>query len=162
MHCPNCGQKITSDLKFCRACGMKLNSVVKAVNEHLGGGPGLPAERPSERAMVARLGRSLFYGVVVMFIGVAISVVGKENSSVKTIGVLTALLGVFLMMYAVISPMMRAGTLPRRAKKKDLPEQAPQLELEPGDDFEPAAAVVASVTEGTTKDLDKNKTKVLR
>jgi hypothetical protein len=161
MHCPNCGQKITSDLKFCRACGMKLNSVVRAVNEHLGGGGELPAERPSERVMVARLGRSLFYGVVVMFIGVAISVVGKENSTVKTIGVLTALLGVFLMMYAVISPMMRVGMIPRSSKKKELPEQAPQLELKPGDDFE-AADIVASVTEGTTKDLDKNKTKVFK
>jgi len=161
MHCPNCGQKITSDLKFCRACGMKLNSVVKAVNEHLGGGGEISTEKTSERAMVARLGRSLFYGVIVLFIGVAISVVGKENSTIKTLGVLTALLGVFLMMYAVISPMMRAGAASRPAKKKDLPEEKPQLELESAEDFEPVG-VVASVTEGTTKDLDKNKTKVLR
>jgi hypothetical protein len=162
MHCPNCGQQLSSDLKFCRSCGMKLDSVVKAVNEHLSLDGSEPPAKNSDRTRLNRMARGMLIGVFVVVIGALTTSLGKGVWAFEKVGVFLAFVGLMLMFYSVISPMLGPGGITGRVKKKKLAEPETQLNLNSADSFEP----VSSVTEGTTRDLakdpDGNKTKVLR
>jgi hypothetical protein len=173
MHCPNCGQKTSPELKFCRACGMKLDSVARALSSHLEGeepetAPGMGGEKKSAGLQNKRVYSLIYIGLAMSFLGPAIAVLGQGVWGAKSAGILIALLGMFSVAIGALPVAARfdrallrslggkektPGAGPELIKKSE-----PVLNLTPADDFEP----VASVTESTTRDLDKNKTKVLR
>ncbi|HEV7643636.1 MAG TPA: zinc ribbon domain-containing protein [Pyrinomonadaceae bacterium] len=168
MHCPNCGRKTSSELKFCRACGMKLDSVARAVSSHLEGDePDVAVEKKSGRGSDKRFYALVYIGLALSFIGPAIVVLGQGVWGTKSAGILIALLGMFSMAMGALPAAARFDRALLRSlgtggpKRKESAPDHP-AELEPGDDFEPVSSAVPSVTEGTTRDLDKNKTKVLR
>jgi hypothetical protein len=181
MHCPNCGQKTSPDLKFCRACGMKLDSVARAVSDHLAPGeggetdvaPGIEGEKKSTGSPGKRFYALIYIGLALSFLGPAIVVLGQGVWGTRTAGILMALLGMFSMAMGALPAAARFDRAllrslgAREPKRRELAPERP-AELEAGDDFEPAASVasvsgpVPSVTEGTTRNLDENKTKVVR
>ncbi len=171
MHCPNCGQQTSADLKFCRSCGMKLDSVVRAVNEHFTTEEPAEIEKTtetSERPSGSRFFSRVFIGFILIFIGVVIGVAGQGMWGAKTAAVIISLLGMLISASSFLAAGARydrelfrsAGREADRASgRTEMRKAEPELELPPrGDDFPP----VPSVTEGTTRNLDKNKTKVLR
>jgi len=155
MHCPNCGQQTNSELKFCRSCGMKLDSVAKALNQHLD-------VDDTDTAIEKGRGRTfptVSIGVVLMFIGIVIGVAGQGMWGAKTAAVILSLLGMLIMVYRFLPAAARYDRdLLRSVGQKEMRKVEPELELPAGNDFKP----VPSVTEGTTRNLNENKTKVLR
>jgi hypothetical protein len=163
MHCPNCGKETAADVKFCRVCGMKLDSVARAVSEHTGSEydlePAEKAEKGSDGKLLRNFSRMLFAGIMVVLIGAAMTVVGKEVPMMKNIGALVSILGMMLAIYAVIYPMTRGGEKalrPASKKPKKKLEGQSEAALPAGDDFV-SATPVPSVTEATTRDLQGNK-----
>ena len=65
MYCPNCGNQSTSELKFCRNCGMNLEASAESLVRQMEGGEITPSDRRLE-----------FFGKVVFggfgFAGIAI------------------------------------------------------------------------------------------
>jgi hypothetical protein len=55
MHCPNCGTKISTDQKFCRACGLSLERVTELLAELL---PAIDADQMGDEN-TARVKRRL-------------------------------------------------------------------------------------------------------
>lgn len=52
MHCPVCGTVFTEDLKFCRSCGMNVETISQAVSEHLAATGAAQAPRSREKQFV--------------------------------------------------------------------------------------------------------------
>ncbi len=176
MHCPNCGRKTSPELKFCRACGMKLDSVARAVSSHLEGGePGMAVDAAVEKKSAGGAGSSfsnlIYIGLALSFIGVVLAVLGQGG--LAKFGALIGVLGVFVMIIGALPAAARFDRAllrsmgskgePKREEKESAPDHPAALGS--GDDFEPVESgsrPVSSVTEGTTRNLDENKTKVVR
>lgn len=151
MHCPNCGQKTSSEVKFCRACGMKLDSVARAVSEHKGEPEFIaPDSTDRDRQFLRTFVSVLSVGFLIVFIGVVMVILGKPIYWVKTTGALLAVIGVFIAIfgsiYATILESKKEGH--SRSPKREL-EETVVTALPSGDGFRPAS----SVTESTTRDL---------
>ena len=121
MTCPNCGSQATPDQKFCRSCGASFQLNTQPLSP---AGSLLEIKPPSTARYEGgrQSGKGyLMVGMILLFIGVAIGVVGKKllyQDVVTVIGVLISLLGMFLTAFPYLAP-------PRR---KALPEADPQPE----------------------------------
>src|SRR5215210_256926 len=107
MNCPKCGLQALPDQKFCRSCGDSLQMVTQPLAEHatvshLDRTPAIVSKHVKQRANSPAL-----WGFIIMFIGVAIGVIGKmlmQEEMVTVIGVLLSLAGMFLVVYPSLSP----------------------------------------------------------
>ena len=150
MTCPSCGSESHPDQNFCRVCGASLQTTSLALGEIA------KASVPGSTSTVDLQERTFGghnlarWGLIIMFIGVAIGVVGKmllHEDIVTVVGVIVALLGMFLTAYPYMSPFRSkqsvTGTDP---KTKELTPSQPTTYLpQAGDvDFMP------SITERTT------------
>ena len=104
MICPVCESKQSSDQSFCRECGASLGADTK------------PLARPSAMSVGRdtsdtsmsreRIRIPPFWGLLITFVGVAISVVGKmvlHADIITAVGVLIALAGMLLAAYPFLS-----------------------------------------------------------
>ena len=143
---------------------MKLDSVARAVNEHLTTDElYAEIEKKSKGASGNRFFNQVFLGILIMFIGIVIGVAGQGMWGAKTAAVILALLGMLIMAYRFLPAAVRYDrdllrSADKAAGKKEMRKAEPELNLPSADDF----THVPSVTEETTRNLDKNKTKVLR
>ena len=140
MNCSVCGGVISSKQKFCRSCGTMIST-----------GELAPA---SEFGSPNRDGRFVFVAFAVMFIGVAIGVVGKLvllNPIVTTMGVLVALLGMLLSVYPYL-----VKRSPRRVQFDETHSPKDLHEVHATRKLPSVAAIdqVPSVTEHTTTRLE--------
>lgn len=112
MNCPGCGLQIIAEQKFCRSCGANLQLTTQPLTDAGLSPTNMPAvisetEKNRPNALVLR-------GIIIMFIGVAISVIGEKlvhADSVTVIGIVLSMLGMFLTVYPYL--------LPRSYKKYD-------------------------------------------
>ncbi|HXL80597.1 MAG TPA: zinc ribbon domain-containing protein [Pyrinomonadaceae bacterium] len=110
MNCPTCGLQTTEDQKFCRSCGAGLRMTTRPL-----AAPAtlLDLERTSAigfKREGQRGNRLTLWGFIIMFIGVAIGVIGKmllHQEMVTVVGVLVSLVGMFLTVYPYLSPSPR-------------------------------------------------------
>jgi uncharacterized membrane protein YvbJ len=77
MPCPSCGAETTLDQRFCRSCGMDLETVSKLVAEHSS-----PETLKVEKALIERANRqrmyqSLKWGMISLILGMALLVTAK-------------------------------------------------------------------------------------
>src|ERR1051325_2803251 len=153
MICANCGSQILPEQKFCRSCGASLHITTQPLSQSdiandLKRGP-------TREAKTTGANRGVFWGFIAMFLGVAISVIGKKLiyvDVVTVIGVVISLLGMFISVFPYLSPSRR--------RKHDLGPSAPAKVLAPSQPTrslppQSVAEYVPSVTERTT-DLLKN------
>ena len=107
MNCPSCGLPTRSDQKFCRSCGAGLQMTTQPLVEHV--------NVLDQRTKSAKIGNDeklrpnglLLWGMIMMFIGVAVGVTGKmliHEDIVTVIGVLLSVAGMFLVAYSSLSP----------------------------------------------------------
>ena len=94
----------------------------------------------------------MLWGFILMFVGVAIGVVGKKlmhEELVTVVGILVSLLGMFLTVYPYLAPAR-----PRKSQSNQLGAQAPSpavVAAPPKDlPYERPAEYLPSITEGTT------------
>jgi hypothetical protein len=154
MNCPKCGLQTLPDQKFCRSCGASLQMITQplaeqAVVARLEKTPAINFKDETQRA-----NRLTPWGFIIMFIGVAIGVIGKmlvHEEVVTVVGVLVSLAGMFLTVYPYLSPSLRRKYVSTASSQPEVLTQSPPGYLPQESSIE----YVPSVTERTT-DLLKN------
>lgn len=154
MHCPSCGAETTLDQRFCRSCGMDLETVSKLVVAHSSPAALKLEKSLSKKATQQRMYQSFKWGMICFILGMAALATTKTLALDKifNLGSLFLLfIGMGIMLYGVISQMRvgdpRTIKLPASGKTSELPEAETTKELPPARIPVP----VASVTERTTQ-----------
>jgi hypothetical protein len=110
MNCRKCGLQTLPDQNFCRSCGNTLQIITQplakqATASHLERTRAIIFKDETQRA-----NRLPLWGFIIMFIGVAIGIIGKmlmHEETVTVVGVLVSLVGMFLTVYPYLSPSPR-------------------------------------------------------
>lgn len=160
MHCPSCGVETTLEQRYCRSCGMDLETVSKLVASH-SSPEALKLEKAlARKADQQRMYQSLKWGMIFLILGMAVLTTIKTLALDKTFNLFGALLlfiSMGLMCYSVLAPMreraLRSGKFLRDGDTSELP---PTEALE---DLPPARVPVpaASITERTTQLMSTQK-----
>jgi hypothetical protein len=110
MNCPKCGLQTLSDQKFCRSCGASLQIITRPLAEQSTG-----SDLETTPAIIVKhedrpRNGLVLWAFIMMFIGVAIGIVGKmllHEDIVTVVGVLVSLAGMFFVAYPFLSPSPR-------------------------------------------------------
>jgi hypothetical protein len=110
MNCPKCGLQTLPDQRFCRSCGGNLQVITQPLAEHAAVShsertPAIIFERVTQRG-----NRLTPWAFIILFIGVAIAIIGKmlmHQDVVTVVGVLVSLVGMLLTVYPYLSPSPR-------------------------------------------------------
>lgn len=168
MHCPNCGIEASTDQKFCRACGLRLERVAQLLAELL---PAAEADQTVDHDAVRskhrirqleRLGQIaaitfvVIGGMVVLAVCAAMLAGGIESNRGES-WLLLAISAVFILAtlltgYYVYLRTKSAARLPKPAEQLAV-ETTSRLQLED------ASHLAISVTEQTTVLLEDNAAK---
>jgi hypothetical protein len=151
MTCYKCGSPSQPDQKFCRSCGASLQLATQRLAPLSELENTATTNSEDEQHSPNRLA---MLGLIVMFIGAAIGVVGKKllyQDVVTVVGILISLLGMFLTVYPVLVPARprRISSNPK-SRTKTLASQEPPRRLPHASNLE----FIPSVTERTTSLLE--------
>ena len=163
MHCPNCGTKASDSQKFCRSCGISLEKVHYLLTQELS-----TAELSHQKRLhrVERL-RNIIGGMAFATIAITLLVVfireikvniekGSSELWPVVIG-LVILVGLIITLSLTIYSTSLREKLGGRRMKKEVGSQDATATRELAD--ERIYVEIGSVTEGTTKKLEGDKTK---
>jgi hypothetical protein len=156
MNCSKCGLQVVPNQRFCRSCGATLQLITKPLAELA-----TISDREKTPAIIFKdeqqpVNNFAGWGFIIMFIGVAIGVIGKmlmHEEIVTVVGVLLTLVGMFLTVYPYLSP-------PRRRKSEISSSSQPEVETpsQPINYLTQGSVIeyVPSITERTTGLLKKS------
>lgn len=177
MFCPQCGQQQVSDAaRFCSRCGFQLGAVSGLLATN-GAAPELALEAgpvpETPRRIGARFGGKLMLSGIFMSIALAIlSEILRFDDDVALFGMLVFMAGFFRLLYAVI---FEEGPYRKRLQRQQVYTQPAQLahprdipalsppQQQPARAYAPPRPDTAelsyrpSVTEGTTRLLDRDR-----
>ncbi len=150
MNCPKCESQTVPNQKFCRSCGASLHLTTQPLAEHaavsgLEKTPAILLKNAKQRASSLAL-----RGFMIIFIGVAIGVIGKmlmHEEIVTAIGVLVSLAGMFLTVYPSLSPSSPSRHDSSPSSQPEAPTQSRPVKYLPQ---ESKIEYVPSITERTT------------
>jgi hypothetical protein len=150
MNCRKCGLQTLPDQKFGRSCGESLQMITKPLVEHatvseLEGPPAIIRKDEKQRAS-----RLMLWGFIIMFIGVAVGIIGKKlihEDLVTVVGALLSIAGMFLTVYPYFSPSLRPKVVSSLSLQPDILSQS-----QPGKYLPPESNIeyLPSITERTT------------
>jgi hypothetical protein len=152
MYCPNCAKENSAEQRFCRFCGMALQTVSKVLAEHLAADNSdnkiiKPVDGVSQQRMITML----LWGAIALVVGMGVIAVGKHNDIVGLLGLLLVLGGPLLAFYGLISHLRAAALASRRgALQKALPQSGPDREGA----TKSFPEAMPSIAELTTRNLD--------
>jgi len=146
MTCHKCGSETLPDQKFCRSCGARLGIVTEPLTKEAA--ISYPMAKVVEDRIDSR-NRLVAWGFIIMFIGVAIGVIGKKlmhEELVTVVGILMSLAGMFLTGYPYLRASSRKDSRPTSPSERELQRQSqPVSQLSEG-----RTDYVPSITERTT------------
>jgi zinc-ribbon domain len=160
MHCPNCGQQISPDQKFCRFCGSSLHTVSNVPSKDpAGAGSDNPMAKVTNRIPVRRMNRALFWGIIALILGVTLLTNTQGYQVVNWLGILVFLTGIGAAIHGAFS-LNNVKALPsgQASQPKGLNQSEADLYLPPTD----FSKSVPTVTERTTELLEIEKSKPSR
>ena len=156
MNCRKCGLQTLPDQRFCRSCGESLQPNTPPFVEHA---TVLELERPPAGILKDEKQRAsglMRWGFIIMFIGLAVGIIGKKlmhEDIVTAVGALVSIMGMFLAVYPYLSPSSRR-------KVDSSPSSQPDILSQPqaGKYLPPESNIeyVPSITERTTNLLEKS------
>lgn len=152
MTCHKCGSETLADQRFCRSCGARLGIATEPLTNQAAISYPIEAKVVEERSELRN--RLVPWGFIIMFVGVAIGVIGKmsmHEELVTVIGILMSLVGMFLTSYPYLRPSSRKDSRSSSSAARELNRQSPLVNQLP----EGRIDYVPSITERTT-DLLKN------
>ena len=152
MHCPNCGKQTSLNQRFCRSCGMSLETISKVLTEHLSvADSNKSIAQVNDKLLARQMYRTLLWSIIAVILGVALLAIGKNYGLVSLLGLLISLAGMLLAAYGVLSPIKVMALSSRQSPESEaLKQSEAELHLSPGSYPEP----MASVTERTTELLE--------
>jgi hypothetical protein len=148
MYCPNCGKTVNQKLKFCNGCGERLS---KAAEIDKDGTPGKMLDNIlTTLFLVVMFGLGILVGLVAVLLG---SNVEPKFVMFIAIAYLAAVFGICYTLLSQVPKLIDA----RLKTSSDLQESnmRPQLEPLTTAQLEEYREPVMSVTDNTTKTLDK-------
>ena len=149
MTCVKCGALAPANQKFCRSCGASLELTTQPLSPAGSLSETKTASNPRYEGGRQSGNGYLLVGMILLFLGVAIGVIGKKllyQDVVTVVGVLISLLGMFLTVFPYLAPPRRKvlaeveprpESFARTAHPKYLPDQD-------------RAEYIPSITERTT------------
>src|SRR6266705_3137267 len=152
MYCPNCSAEASTAQKFCRSCGMELQSVAELINDQT---PIVKPVSSGEPGVHARQRAMLIWGLIITFgaaaVGASLKILGKEGIHpageftpyLSVIAVLAAIFGMGLMCY----PFLQQTWGKPISRKPPLPKSEPTIKLRPALLSEEHPSVTESTTE---------------
>lgn len=147
MTCHKCGSETLPDQKFCRSCGARLGIVTEPLTKEAA--ISYPKEAKVVEDRIDSRNRLVAWGFIIMFVGVAIGVIGKKlmhEELVTVVGILMSLAGMFLTGYPYLRASSRKDSRPTSSSERDLQRQSqPVSQLSEG-----RTDYVPSITERTT------------
>lgn len=154
MHCPSCGAETSLEQKFCRGCGMDLETVSKLVAAHSS-----PETLKLEKSLTIKANRQRMYqsfkwGMTCFILGMAALATTKTLSLDKAFNLgplLLLFLGMGIMCYGLLATMRDHALSSRKLSGSGSTSKLPETEITKE---LPAARVpvpVASITERTTQ-----------
>src|SRR6185503_1891833 len=156
MNCRQCGLQTLSDQRFCRSCGESLQPNTPPFVEHA---TVLELERPPANILKDEKQRAsglMLWGFIIMFIGVAVGIIGKKlmhEDLVTVVGALVSITGMFLTVYPYL--FTSSGR-----KVDSSPYYQPDMlsQSQPGKYLPPESNIeyVPSITERTTSLLENS------
>ena len=165
MHCPSCGVEANLEQRFCRSCGMDLETVSKLVTSH-SSPEALKLEKDRARkADQRRMYQSLKWGMICLILGMAVLTIVKTlalDNKFNLVGATLLFIAMGFMFHSVLAPMRdRAsslGKLPRADDTSELSRAEATKELSPAR----VPVPVASITERTTQLITTEKADIPR
>ena len=147
MYCPKCGKENQGSPRFCRSCGLGLQTISQAMSNELSN------DSSTEIAELERTSwhNPLIYGFLMLALGMVIVIFGKKVAAeqlIADLGSLIAVLGIGLISFKGVS-LLRSQSIPSARSKTPL-ESKPTTELPPA----LPAGEPASVTEQTTRQFE--------
>ena len=159
MYCPACGSETSADQKYCRSCGMPLDSVTQAVGEHFGDRANVSLDRPRQLERVgAVIGLSGFTALTLLLVSVFVCLVVAKLFGLRFEDFGFDAIGPVVAPIAILMLLAGAVLMGYRTARRELstfwstPTALPPKRtgaLPPVPDFES----VPSVTEHTTEPL---------
>jgi hypothetical protein len=152
MYCPNCGKENPEARRFCRSCGLSLQTIAPALAGEL---PPTGEEEYSiepDSRLQAAWQNPLIYALLLIIFGVIMGAVSERaplrSQTAHDIGTIIALLGVGLLglkgVMLIVAPPRHSPTAKRVTQVEQTSQLKPSLlSTEP-----------PSVTENTTRQLD--------
>jgi|SRR6185436_35857 len=149
MYCPSCGSENSKDQRFCRACGLHLQTISQVVAHQLNAKESFAPTRQESRSIWQN---PLLYGFLMIMFGLTVIFIGKRalgEQLVADIGTLISVVGVtfFILKGLFLLNQSRASIA---APAKDPPRADTTTELSPLLE----AKEQPSVTEFTTRNFD--------
>ena len=156
MDCPNCGLETQANQKYCRSCGAGLQMTTQPLTRQ-GAIPDFESQAAISRNEENHPGNNLaVWGFMIMFIGVAIGVIGKmllHQDLITVIGVLVSLAGMFISAYPYLSTPARQQSDSNLTSQAKVAKSSPRVKQLPEEsDIE----YVPSITERTTNLLPED------
>jgi len=156
MNCHKCGLQTLPDQRFCRSCGESLQTNTPPLVEHA---TVFDLERRSSNILKDEKQRAsglMLWGFIIMFIGVAVGIIGKKlmhEDLVTVVGALVSITGMFLTVYPYL--FTSSGR-----KVDSSPYYQPDMlsQSQPGKYLPPESNIeyVPSITERTTSLLENS------
>ncbi len=151
MYCPNCGKENPEKPRFCRSCGLGLQTISQALVNELSATKSDDSSIEIVEPEQKRWRNPLMYGFLMLLLGMAIVIFGKKiavEQLIADLGTLIAVLGIGLLGFKGVSLIRSQSSSSRQSKT--LSEGKPTTELPPAlPSGEPA-----SVTEHTTRHFE--------
>lgn len=159
MHCPSCGAETSLEQRFCRSCGMDLETVSKLVAAHSSLETLKLEKSLTEKAAQKRMYKSLKWGMICFLLGMAALATTKTLTLDKTFNLaplLLLFLGMGIMLYGVLSGMRDLAS--KSSKVVDRDRNGELHEAEATKELPPARVPVSvpSITERTTQLIAKD------
>lgn len=150
MTCNKCGSETSPDQRFCRSCGARLGIVTEPLAESLTGEAAISHRKETKVSEyeIERRNRLVAWGFIIMFVGVAIGVIGKKlmhEEIVTVVGILMSLAGIFLTGYPYLWASSRKDSRSTSSSERELKQSQPVNQLTEG-----RTDYVPSITERTT------------
>lgn len=162
MHCPNCGTRVAAEQKFCRACGLGLQTVAQLLAQQLAENPSVAsAERAieqvgsNEKPVSSKWRyRLIFAGICLFMCGPMLFVIAKALDLEKVIFIpatFAVCIGTLIALYGTLIDQLHS---PKKANPLPPPVEPPAAETTSKLELASGAEPVLSVIENTTRHLE--------
>jgi hypothetical protein len=149
MFCPNCGNENSSEQRFCRLCGLRLEVISQAIQQELQAS-NIPVVRTSSLNIRSLLMTAWHYGFFLLLLGGIIISIGKKvvgEQLIADIGTIMSLIGLAFLVGRGMLLLNAQGFHPAR----NVPKAETTTKLNP---LLEAKEAPPSVTEFTTRHFD--------
>ena len=150
MYCPNCGKENPEKPRFCRSCGLGLQTISQALVNELSATKSDDSSIEIVEPEQKRWRNPLMYGFLMLLLGMAIVIFGKKiavEQLIADLGTLIAVLGIGLLAFKGVSLI--------RSQSSASPQSKTPLEGKPTNEL-PAlpSGEPSSVAEQTTRHFE--------